>query len=179
MKIFVSYSRKDGSNYANHLYSYLKDFGHDVFTDVENIQAGNVWTKIIEENIPTCDIFVIIVTPSSLMSPEVEKEVNLAKEKNKQIIPCVFKKILTIEEIGWGLNTIQGIEFIDKQELGLELYNVIRKMEILRKKPGIKKYLIKMKSNRVLPIHLKIGILKMLKSLKNSDFLKKQLKCMI
>ena len=138
MKIFVSYSRKDGSNYANHLYSYLKDFGHDVFTDVENIQAGNVWTKIIEENIPTCDIFVIIVTPSSLMSPEVEKEVNLAKEKNKQIIPCVFKKILTIEEIGWGLNTIQGIEFIDKQELGLELYNVIRKMEILRKKPGIK-----------------------------------------
>jgi tetratricopeptide (TPR) repeat protein len=139
VKIFVSYSRIDGSNYANHIYEYLKEFGHDVFTDIENIHAGNVWTKVIEENIPNCDIFVIIVTPASLRSMEVAKEVELAKEKNKQIIPCVIKKILTIEEIGWDLNTIQGIEFVDKQELGLELYNVIRKMEILRKKPSIKK----------------------------------------
>ena len=36
------------------------------------------------------------------------------------------------------MNTVQGIEFVDKQELGLELYNVIRKMEILRNKPVIK-----------------------------------------
>ena len=82
MKIFVSYSRRD-RDLAQHLHEYFKGSVHDIFTDVDNIGPGDVWSDVIEKNISNCDIFVIIVTPAALRSPEVEKEILQAQRENK------------------------------------------------------------------------------------------------
>ena len=51
MKVFVSYSRIDATRYVEHIYEYVKDFGHDIITDTKNILIDEVWSKVIENNI--------------------------------------------------------------------------------------------------------------------------------
>jgi hypothetical protein len=123
VKIFVSYSRRD-ADFAQQIEEYFQGSGHDVFTDVKDIQAGVIWTSAIENNISNCDIFVVIVTHASLRSLEVEKEVLQAQRENKKIIPSIHKDV-DYNEIKWNLKSIQGIEFQDKYELSRVLYSKI------------------------------------------------------
>jgi tetratricopeptide (TPR) repeat protein len=118
-KIFVSYSRKDASDLANKISDALSD-EHSIFTDIKNIQLGEDWSHAIEHNISTCDIFVVIVTLKSLISLEVEKEVSRAQENKKKIIPCFYSKIKK-NELKWGLEKLQGIEFDTGDQLVREL----------------------------------------------------------
>lgn len=123
MKIFVSYSRLDSGDFADQIYKSLgKD--HDVFTDISNIRLGDIWSNQIEQNIITCDIFIVIVTNAALRSHEVEKEVLLAKKNNKKIVPCFYKGI-KLNQIKWGLEEIQGIVFASNFELARDIYSKI------------------------------------------------------
>ena len=120
MKVFISYSRRD-ADFARSVYEYFQDSGHDVFTDTNNIQAGDVWTDTIETNISKCDVFVIIITFASIRSKEVEKEVLQAQRENKTIIPCIHRDVEK-DDIKWNLGRFQGFEYDDKYNLARELY---------------------------------------------------------
>lgn len=124
MKIFVSYSRRDAGDFANQVDIYLSSFKYDIFTDINDIRGGDVWSDTIETNISNCDIFVIIVTYGALQSEHVEREVLQAQKENKKILPCLFRRI-NLNEIKWGLERIQGVEFSDKYELARDLYSKI------------------------------------------------------
>jgi tetratricopeptide (TPR) repeat protein len=103
----------------------MRDKGHNVFIDVNSITIGDPWVRSIEKNISDCDIFVVILTPDSLSSPHVEREVLQAQEENKIIVPCIHEHV-DYSEIKWGLEENQGIEFYDKYELALNLYPKIK-----------------------------------------------------
>jgi hypothetical protein len=123
LKIFVSYSRSDGGDFAHQIHESLVE-EHDIFTDVDDIRAGEIWSDTIEKNISNCDIFVVIVTHAALRSPKVEREVLQAQRENKKIIPCIHRDV-SYNEIKWNLYKIQGIEFFDKYELARNLYRNI------------------------------------------------------
>ena len=123
MKIFISYSRRD-ADYAQQIDEYFEGSGHNVFTDVKDIQMGVVWTSALETNISNCDVFVVIITHASLRSTEVEKEVRQAQREKKTIIPCIHRDV-SYDEIKWDLKSIQGVEFQDKYELSRDLYSKI------------------------------------------------------
>jgi TIR domain len=122
-KIFISYSRKDGSNIAKMVYENLIG-EYDVFTDINNIQIGDVWSYTIETNISNCDVFLIILTPFALKSLEVEKEVLQAQRENKRIVPCIYRD-LNKHQTRWGLENFQGIEFGDKYELIRDIHTKV------------------------------------------------------
>jgi len=124
VKIFVSYSRRDAGDFAEQISETLED-EHDVFTDIDDIEAGDIWTNVIEDNISRCDVFIVILTFASLRSSEVEKEVLQAQKKNKKIIPCVDRGI-DINRLKWDLGKFQGIEFSSKYELAREVYGKIQ-----------------------------------------------------
>jgi hypothetical protein len=123
VKIFVSYSRRDAGDFARQIHESLMD-EHQVFTDVNNIRLGDIWSNTIEKNISTCDIFIILVTHAALSSTEIEKEVLQAQKENKKIIPCIYRE-LKKNEIKWGLERIQGVEFDNRYELPRSLYSKI------------------------------------------------------
>ena len=75
----------------------------------------------IEDNIASCDIFLVIVTFAALKSSNVEKEVLQARNRNKKIIPCFYGRVKR-NELKWGLGELQGIEFTNKNELAREIY---------------------------------------------------------
>jgi TIR domain-containing protein/Big-like domain-containing protein len=125
VKIFVSYSRRDARDFAEQISETLED-EHDVFTDIDDIEAGDIWTNVIEDNISRCDVFLVILTFASLRSSEVEKEVLQAQKKSKKIIPCVDRGI-DINQLKWDLGKFQGIEFSSKYELAREVYRKIQR----------------------------------------------------
>ena len=122
MKVFVSYSRRDASDFANQIQRHLSTFKYNIFTDVDSIRVGEIWSNTIEENISNCDIFVIIVTNGALQSPHVEVEVLQAQKEKKTIIPCFHRSVID-SDIKWGLNDIQGVEFTNEFQLA-EIFNL-------------------------------------------------------
>jgi TIR domain-containing protein/pentapeptide repeat protein len=132
LKIFVSYSRRD-ADFAKQVDEYFEESEHVIFTDVNNIQIGDIWSDVIKDNISKCDVFAIIVTFASIRSKDVEKEVLQAKEENKIIIPCTHKDV-GIENLKWDLGRYQGFEFDDRYDLARKLYRNINKYETLAKK---------------------------------------------
>ena len=126
MKIFVSYSRKDAGDFAEQIQNDFSSFrGFDIFTDIDKIGIGDVWSNTIETNIDSCDIFLVLVTFDALQSPYVEGEILQAQKKSKKIIPCFYKDVKD-NDIKWGLNKIQGITFRNNYELVRNLYNQIK-----------------------------------------------------
>ena len=125
MKLFISYSREDAGNFAKHIHRFMRNKGQDVFIDVNSITIGDPWAHSIEKNISDCDIFVVILTPDALSSTYVEQEVLQAQKEKKIIVPCIHEYV-EYNEIKWGLQENQGIEFSDKYELALNLYPRIK-----------------------------------------------------
>jgi hypothetical protein len=141
VKIFVSYSRRD-RDLAEHLPEYFKGSDHDVFTDVDNITAGSVWSEIIQKNISDCDIFVILVTPAAVRrTPEIEKEILQAQSENKIIIPCIIQGLkLTLIPIKWDLSKLQAIEFKSEYDLAYNiLSSCMTKVTILKVQDSMKR----------------------------------------
>jgi hypothetical protein len=128
LKIFVSYSRRD-ADFAQQVYDYFEESEHVIFTDVNNIQIGDIWSDIIKDNISKCDVFAIIVIFASIRSKDVEKEVLQAQKENKIIIPCIHKDV-GIENLKWDLDRYQGFEFDDRYDLARKLYSKIAKRKI-------------------------------------------------
>ena len=92
-----------------------------VFLDTSDIRGGDEWRKTIHNEISACDIFVLIVTRSSLRREEVRNEVELAKNLKKRIIPCITKKYVNYQDLHWDLNEYQGIMFERLDDLIQEL----------------------------------------------------------
>jgi tetratricopeptide (TPR) repeat protein len=123
-KIFVSYSRADGGDFADHVQEHYEKDGHQVFVDLSDIKPGEDWSESIQNSIADSDIVVVIVTRSALKSSEVEKEILEARKQNKIIIPCRYRGI-SWTDLKWDLNKLQGFEFDNKNSLIRQLDEII------------------------------------------------------
>jgi cytochrome c-type biogenesis protein CcmH/NrfG len=123
-KIFVSYSRADGGDFADHIQDHYERDGHQVFVDFSDIKPGSDWYESIRNSIAESDIVAVIVTRSALRSTEVEKEVLEAKKQDKTIIPCMYRGI-SWNDLKWDLNKLQGFQFDNKNSLIRQLDDII------------------------------------------------------
>jgi hypothetical protein len=89
-QIFVSYSRAD-TDFVNNLINDLIDQGLNVWLDQRNIGAGQRWDNTIQEALQSSDVFVIILSPSSVASENVLDELSYALSANKRIIPVLYR----------------------------------------------------------------------------------------
>ena len=85
MKIFLSYSRNDADFTQRLNDAFMDDPSYDIFTDTRSLRLGDRWRDELEGNISACDVFVVIITLNSLRSPEVDKEVNQAKRRERRL----------------------------------------------------------------------------------------------
>ena len=114
-KIFFSYSRIDGSDFALKLAIDLKKEGYDVWIDQEDIRAGTEWDLEIEKALETCDCLLYIETAKSVASNNVLDEVYYALEQKKKVIPLIVHDSKT----PFRLQRIQHIDFEKSYEDGL------------------------------------------------------------
>ena len=79
-KIFVSYSRADGGDFAEYIKEHYEKFGHQVFVNFDDLKQMRDWSETIRTAIAESDIVIVILTRLALKSSEVEKEVLEAKK---------------------------------------------------------------------------------------------------
>ena len=75
----------------------------------------------IEQNISDCDIFVLIVSRSAYRRPEVKREIELADNMKKRIIPCLNKRYVNYEDLPDNIKKFNGINFERLEDLIQEL----------------------------------------------------------
>jgi hypothetical protein len=102
LHIFVSHSHDD-DQWSRSFAEAVRAEGFDVFYDATHIQGSDAWVASIQRELGRCDVFVVILTPASVASPWVQREIQLALAANKRILPIVHKRLSTkeIDEVGF------------------------------------------------------------------------------
>ena len=113
-KIFFSYSRSDGSDFALRLALDLKKQGFNVWIDQQDIRAGSEWDLEIEKALETCDCLLFIETEKSVISNNVLDEVYYALEQDKKVIPVILHDSKT----PFRLQRLQHVDFTKDYNAG-------------------------------------------------------------
>jgi hypothetical protein len=89
-EVFISYSRKDG-DFVDRLIQDLEQHGTSVWIDRQDIETGDSWRGQIVDGIRNCKAFIIILSPNSVGSKNVSRELSLAESHDRMIIPIVHQ----------------------------------------------------------------------------------------
>lgn len=114
--IFISYSRKDKA-FADKLAVSLQELGADVFLDVEDISAGEKWSTTIQNGLDNASVMVLVLSPDSMKSTNVEDEWQYFLDKKKPIVPVLHRST----ERHFQLGRLQHVDFV-AQPFGQALY---------------------------------------------------------
>lgn len=109
--VFISYGRADSKSFAFKLHERLVEQGLKIWFDQEDIPLGVDFQNQINEGIEKAHNFVFLIAPHSVKSIYCRREIDLAVQCNKRIIPIlhvmpqtqdVWEKMHpTIEKINW------------------------------------------------------------------------------
>ena len=105
-EIFVSYSHAD-EPFARRLVTDLKKRKFNVWLDVFDIQSGASWARQIGEALDTCRLMLLILSPDSMVSENVEDEWNYYLDKQKMIVPVLYRPC----DIPYRLHKLHYIDF--------------------------------------------------------------------
>ena len=146
-RIFICYSQSDFFETGNKIRNYLSDLFPDAHVYIDQIKSkGQKWKLENEKELRTSNLVIAIMTPAALQSEAVEREIKIAQETEKIILPCKDKTTnLEWEDLPFGLGEIEGIKFENEEKLQRELFSEIKKIRIefskstLESKKGIQK----------------------------------------
>ena len=142
LEIFISYKRGEGDDVVREIQNYLtRKKNYFVFRDVDKIEGGEDWSEKITRSIKKSDIFILILTPLTLSSGEVQKEVREAKKWKKRIVPCKHQSVKIDELKKWDLTKLNVIEYSEKNisALLLSIDNSINTFLSEKRKQLVKK----------------------------------------
>ena len=117
-QIFISYSRAD-REFVDRLASDIEASELDVWIDRADIRAGEGWAGAISRAVRQCSSLLLVLSPDSSKSRNVVKEVLLADEQEKQIIPLKFRPCEVSEDLEWALAGRQSIDFAEDYDAAL------------------------------------------------------------
>jgi TolB-like protein/Flp pilus assembly protein TadD len=104
--IFISYSSKDREQ-AEQLTELLASAGLSVWIDKQGIGAATSWSGEISKAIEDCTALVLLLSPTSIESDNVRKEVSLAAERKKKILPLDLEPVTLPHDLAYHLAGIQ------------------------------------------------------------------------
>ncbi len=112
-RIFISYARKHEA-FARNLAASLSNVGANIWLDVEDIPAGMNWSSAIQEGLDFCEVMLVIITPESMASKNVENEWQYYLDEGKVVIPVLLERA----KVHFQLRRIQYVDFLG-QDYGI------------------------------------------------------------
>lgn len=107
--IFLSYAREN-KPFTDDLVISLKSHGFNPLRDLEELAAGEAWQTRLTDMVKQADTLVFVASPLSLASPACERELDIAFELGKRVIPIVVDGA-NFDEIPERLRKLQFIVF--------------------------------------------------------------------
>jgi len=129
--VFISYSRENQQEVIR-LVEYLREQGLGVWMDETDIHGATIWTKEIVEAIRACDLFILAISRHSTGSKNVVKELALASEREKIILPIYLEQCDIPETMEYQLAGIQNIALytLEKSKAYEFVHQTIRRLGI-------------------------------------------------
>jgi sulfatase modifying factor 1 len=88
--LFISYARKD-AEFAQKLNAALQRHGVTTWIDELGIRGGEDWPNRIATAIEGCKAMLVILSPDSVASRWVQRELAFADAKGKRVLPLLYK----------------------------------------------------------------------------------------
>jgi len=126
---FISYSHEDGTTLASGLAKYLTNLlpNFEAVYD-DNVPPGNK-IEDIKQNLETCNILILIITPASLRSTPIKDEIELANKRMMKIIPCKDEYLkMEWNHLPFNIKEFIGVEFENMDELKRKTYSALTKV---------------------------------------------------
>ncbi len=147
-EIFISYSRKDSAQ-AELLAEMLGSAGLSCWIDKQGIDVATLWSGEIVDAIDGCKAFLVLLSTASTQSTNVQKEVALASERKKKILPLDLEPVALSRDLAYHLAGIQrtamtNIDAIIRalSKLGLEATGAPQAPKIVKETDGKKSLMI-------------------------------------
>jgi len=121
MQVFVSYSR--GTPYfAENIKSFLESNGLAVWLDLDDIPGGAVWEQTIIDAVEESFVVIVVVTRQALGSQWISREIEVAKQQKRSIIPLIMERMDNLDEAlkKLGVAGFQYIDFVRQRKIGAE-----------------------------------------------------------
>ena len=129
--VFISYSRENQQEVIK-MVEYLRSQGVAVWMDESDIHGATMWTKEIVEAIRASSVFILAISRHSTGSKNVVKELALASEREKIILPIYLEQCDIPETMEYQLAGIQNIALytLDKGKAYEFVHQTIRRLGV-------------------------------------------------
>ena len=114
-EVFISYASKDRKRILD-LVDRLESAGVSVWIDQMSIEGATMWSQEIVSAIRNCKVLILAISGNSADSKNVVKELALASEGHKNILPVYLESAEIPESMAYQLAGIQRVEFFDGDE---------------------------------------------------------------
>lgn len=111
-EVFLSHSSLD-RQFATDLAGVIRRHGIPVWYSQTNILGAQQWQDEIGAALQRCDWFALILSPQSVGSMWVKRELSYALQQNRfenRIVPIVHQPS-RIEDLSWALSIFQMVDF--------------------------------------------------------------------
>ena len=111
-EVFLSHSSLD-RQFADDLAVVIRRHGIPVWYSQTNILGAQQWQDEIGANLLRCDWFAIVLSPQSVGSMWVKRELSFALKENRfenRIVPITYQPS-SFESLSWTLSLFQMIDF--------------------------------------------------------------------
>ena len=118
-EVFLCHSSLDGE-FANRIATLLRRHNVPVWYGPTNIRGGQHWHDEVGEALRRCDWFVILVSPNSIRSAWVKRELTFALKQrryNDTIVPVILQ-LCDYEHFYWTLSSYQVVDFTEDFDAG-------------------------------------------------------------
>src|SRR5947207_4513722 len=137
-RIFVSHSHLDnefGTRLTQDLRCVLGDESAVFYDVLGGLHGGETWWEKIVEELTVRDVFIIVLSPDAMNSIWVRREINVALNQNKYIIP-VLHRPCTIRA---DLKILQIISFLAPQPYEAAFQEVLGALGLPTETPVVHK----------------------------------------
>jgi hypothetical protein len=139
--VFISYSRKDKIK-VNGIAEILKAAGLDIWIDTSDIPPAEYWRDEIVTAIKNHDNFLIFISPTSVQSENVKRELILASNEKRRILPVILSHTELPESFRYILEG-SGIQYIDlTSEFDNGIVKIVNALGAERPPKNYTKYLL-------------------------------------
>ena len=129
-RYFISYTRDD-SDFVLKLAKELRAAGANLWVDQLDLVGGQRWARAVQEALVDCQGMIIVLSPESVASNNVEDEVAYALDKNKLVVPVLYKEC----DVPIRLWSLQRIDFTADYDKGF--VDLLRALRIAQSEPTL------------------------------------------
>jgi hypothetical protein len=130
--LFVSYSRRDQKQVLA-LTKLLEQRGFKVWIDQHRLDGASLWPKEVTEALLRAKVFVLVISKASVVSDNVIRELSLASEESKTILPLQLEQVEIPSSIRYQLAGIQYLVLNprNRQENAEQIIRTLSKLGVM------------------------------------------------